>query len=270
MDFRGRLPGWVDRWGPAALRKRELEIGPRAFAQGYRMRPYASEELAFPHFERALELGLRESIPEPLPRDWVRFVGVDLSSAKRPGNVAFAAAVDAHGVRRPLDVVRIKGSSPAVARAIGGVVERWRPQAVVVENNGYQAALEEWVRELGGRFPWWPLIVPFLTGSNKADPVLGLPGLDVEFANGAWVVPRELNPRANGHPLYCECGPCVWVAETLAYPHGRATDTVMAMWFCREGIRGWLESAASRGEDELVAPRRRGEFFDGIPEDEIA
>jgi hypothetical protein len=63
-----------------------------------------------------------------------------------------------------------------------------------------------------------------------------MPSLEVEFKNKAWIVPHD---EFAGHPLVCRCGWCVWNSEVRDYPMSATTDTVMAMWFCREAIARW-------------------------------
>lgn len=258
MDFSGNLPLWKAHWPADALMRKRAEIGPRAFDRGYRMRAFADEDYLFPHFEKALELGRKESIPEPLPPDWHTFMGVDLAGPKRPGNVIWCGSVDAHGIRRPLEIRRIQGSSPEVARQIGEVNRHWKARAIMVENNGYQNSIIEWIQKLHDEFSWWMNVVAFTTGMKKVDPQFGLPGLDIEFMNGAWIVPRELNPRVNEHDLNCDCGACVWVQEMSNYPHSAATDTVMASYFFSEACRQFKMEIDDR--DQFLVPAQDGVF----------
>jgi hypothetical protein len=75
-------------------------------------------------------------------------------------------------------------------------------------------------------------LVPFTTGKQKADPIFGLPSMEVEFFNGAWVVPmRGVDPQDAEH------GFNIWRRELDEHPIGAAADTVMASWFAREGAR---------------------------------
>lgn len=237
MDFQGTLPGWRSHWSPAALKKKHQSIGDRAFMQGFRMKAYSDADYLLPNFKKALDLGRHFEIPDPLPPDWITVMGVDLAGEKRPGNVLWTGALDPHHRKYPLEVKCLKASSPEVAKQIGNTVARYRPQIIVVENNAYQGALIEWMNAYPDKFPFACEIVPFQTGRNKADPALGVTGIDIEFMNGGWIVPRALNPRVNGHEMSCNCGPCRWCRETENYPNSAQIDTVMAMWFFREGCR---------------------------------
>ena len=267
MNFGGTMPGGKGQWGPGELKKKHQSIGDRAFNQGFRMRAYADSDYDFPNFKKALELGKVESIPNPLPPNWITGMGVDLSSDKRPGNVIWCGALSPEGIKRPLEIRAIKASSPEVARNIGQVAATWRPQFIVVENNAYQGALIEWINEYPERFPYWCEIIPFQTGNNKANPEFGIKGIDIEFMNGGWVVPRELNPLVNGHDLACPCGPCRWKREVETFPHCAQIDTAMAMWFFREGCRFFRYGQEADNGQEQMDPAVVGEFW--IPADEL-
>ena len=218
------------------------------------MQAYTDSECTFRHFENVIINGEQESIPCPFPPDWTFFAGVDLSSSIRPGNVIFVGAVDAEMIRRPVFVTRVKGSSPEVAQAIGQVYREFRPQVIVVEDNAYQSALIEWIQASGEQHPWWACIQPWTTTINKRHQQLGLPGMDVEFASGAWRLPASL--RA-GHELSCRCGVCQWVREMREHPMSPDTDCVMASWLFRNAVREWI----SVKTEELTSADNEFEFL---------
>ena len=75
----------------------------------------------------------------------------------------------------------------------------------------------------------------FTTGANKADELVGLPGLAAEFDNGAWIIPTngvgiEDEDRQIGAVWS-------WINEMRRYPGMALSDTVMACWFAREASR---------------------------------
>lgn len=254
MNFQGKLPGWRAHWGADALRARHAQIKDRAFAQGYRMQSYADSDFDLPNFRKALELGKDFKVPNPLPADWMTFMGVDLASSRsRRGNAIFVGAIDSYRMKYPLYMNKLKGSSPEVARAVGWAADTFKCSAIMVENNAYQQSFIDWANALPERFSYWQNIVPFHTGSNKADPTMGVSSMDVEFAAGGWIVPADLNPDLNGHGIACDCGPCTWTQEVQSYPHGSQIDTVMAMWFFREACRRYVqEQPEPNAEPEIV------------------
>ena len=117
---------------------------------------------------------------------------------------------------------------------------RHRPQLIVVENNASQSAISQWAIEKGHQLP----IMPFATGINKVSPDVGLPSMDVEFANGSWLV-----AMGGLHEPDCVCGFCTWKREMDEHPIGVAADTVMAAWFAREGARA-LQCGVLEGETQ--------------------
>ena len=109
------------------------------------------------------------------------YVGVDLSGDKRKGNSIVAVGLRYPDLRRVILKVRYGAwSSPETAVAVGEVCQDLNVQYIMVENNGYQSALIDWIRESKIDFPWWMKIEPFTTGSAKHHAVYGLPGFEVE------------------------------------------------------------------------------------------
>lgn len=267
MDFHGTMPLWEPQWTAERLRKRHAEVGDRAFNQGYRMRAFADSERTFRHLDVAVRLGRDEPAPgRPYPEDWRLFLGVDLSTDKRPGNCLFLGAVDQQMVYRPVRVEYLAASSPLVARRVNEIAHQDRVELVMVETNAYQAALREWMHALPEQFPYWGIVDAFTTGSNKHHEQLGLPGLDVEFEHGAWRIPGGLFRYLTGkdHPLECDCGACRWRAEMHDHPHHATSDGVMACWLFRQAVRRWLGRQLPAGVPEFVEPRVDGSFFDTL------
>ncbi|MBN1518432.1 hypothetical protein JXA32_17860 [Candidatus Sumerlaeota bacterium] len=185
--------------------------------------------------------GRPEWIVDALNKGWRFCCGVDLSGTGRKGNVIFCGAVSASGSRVPVEVRCGKWSSPELARQLDAIDALYGPEIILVENNGYQRAFQDWAAADGERHAWWGRVKGFVTGRNKANATLGLPGLEVEFENGVWRVPRR---EFADHGGFCDrgpdggpCGWCRWVEEMESYPHVGSDDTVMACWFFREACR---------------------------------
>lgn len=242
------LPVW-QHWPRARLAKEKNE-NPRSFARGFEMKAFTDSERTFPSFKTCYNHGV--VLGEIIRNGWPTFIGVDLAGAKRPGTVLFAASVDPVSRRRyPVEVQVGQWTSPETAQRLAAMHDRHNTRYIMVENNGYQQSLVDWIRtsaEVSSEFYF--KVESFTTGSNKVDPQIGLPSMEVEFKNRAWVVPRD---EYAGHPITCKCGWCTWDAEVVDYPFSATTDCVMAMWFAREGIAKWGggRGAALTGLDDL-------------------
>ncbi|MBU2118731.1 MAG: hypothetical protein KJ954_14180, partial [Alphaproteobacteria bacterium] len=139
------------------------------------------------------------------------------------------------------------------------VHEANRPEAILIENNAYQDTLIDWIKLESGDLSM-PM-QPFTTGANKADELVGLPGLAAEFENQIWVIPTdgleedELEEAWSAErqaPSWW-----AWFAEMRGYPAAALMDTVMACWFAREAVRRRLAPAAMVGDDDKEVQRSR-------------
>ncbi len=220
------IPLW-DKWNKAALVKRRGEIGSQSFARGFKQETLDDESRTFPSVTKCAAADL-----DPLEyrrENWPVFTGVDLSSVTRPGNAIVSIAQRPSDRKRLLLSVRTGDwTSPQLWRELEEEDRRFRPVVFVVENNAYQDALVQWGLTLNASLP----VQGFTTGKNKADPLMGLPGLEVEFENQGWIIPRP------SHALDCECDWCRLWMELTGHPIAESTDLVMALWFAREGARG--------------------------------
>jgi hypothetical protein len=228
------LPVWSAHW-PSERLKQEAAAAPRAFARGFRLQAFTDEERAFPSFTSCYAPGLR--IEDIVRRGYPTFIGVDLAGDKRPGNVIFAAAMDPVSHHRyPLEVMAGGWKSPETARKLHEIHGRHpNTRFILVESNGYQQSLVDWIRQTGGG-TWWYKVESFTTGANKANPTIGLPSMELEFHHKMWSIPTA---EYKHHPVTCPCGWCTWDQEMHDYPMSPTTDCVMAMWFCREAIARW-------------------------------
>jgi hypothetical protein len=217
---------WAERWDKRALLDRKGKIGSRAYARGFRQETLEDEDRTFPS---AVKCAVEDLDPlELVVSDWPRFTGVDLSSARRPGNAFVTIAQRPGDFKRVVIDVRAKAlTSPQVWREMEEIQRAHHPGMMMVENNGLQEAVLQWGHELNATLP----VRGFMTGKNKADPVTGLPGLEVEFENEGWIIPRPT------HALDCSCDWCrLWI-ELTGHPLAESTDLIMALWFAREGAR---------------------------------
>jgi len=184
---------------------------------------------------------------------WPKIAGIDPFGQ---AVVIFVLALSPRGLKVPIEIRRGKWGPTRTINEIIDIYRSHQPHIVVCENNAAQEAILQWASEKSYDMN----IVPFTTGKQKADPALGLPSLEVEFANGSWLVPyKGIDIFDNEHPLN------VWRKELMEHPLGKAEDTVMASWFAREGARFLMREEEPVEEivtqEELgVEPVRIGDY----------
>ena len=264
-------------WSVETLRTREAEVGARAFARGYRQKPYASDELLFPSFAPKRNYLYNEDwrlvsaefltedesgnlVPDPYAKEgvdneeynpgspvyvspaWPRFIGVDLSSKKRAGNVIFVIALDyTTDTMHALEILSGEWTSPETAQWLSDATQRHRPDMVFVENNGYQNAIIEWMKSAG--LAGWTKVESYTTLNQKFDPDIGLPSLDVRFAQSQFkiAIPHAKSEIADPDPrdpTRCVCTRCRFIRDISVTTREDSTpDTVMACWIAKEASR---------------------------------
>jgi hypothetical protein len=164
--------------------------------------------------------------------------------------VIYTLALSPTGKRYPVEIRFGKwGPTQAVEQLIDAY-RTHRHQLICVENNAAQEAIIQWALEKGeASMP----IAAFTTGKQKADPAIGLPGMEVEFANGSW----EVAMGNCEHEPDCGCGFCKWKKELEEHPVAVAADFVMASWFAREAARA-ATSSESEPTEEAVSAEEMG------------
>lgn len=240
--FKGKykIPLWEGYWDKKALISRLNVIGKRAFNRGFRQEALTDEDKTFPSSEKIFKEGIR--ISDVVQPNWPRVMGIDPFGQQV---VLFTLAYNPHNFKRyPIDIVRRKFDPKATVIEMIVQFDKHRHQIIVCENNAAQDAIRQWAMEKGrADMP----IIPFCTGKQKADPALGLPSMEVEFANDAWIV-----AMGKRHDADCLCGFCAWRSELYNHPLAKASDTVMASWFAREGVRYLVDKVQKQKEAELV------------------
>lgn len=201
----------------------------RAYRRGFELDAYSDDERFFPSFENCISIGAEwRSMPW---REWEFVLGVDLASTKRPGTFIVPVAVTPENRCLILEGLPRCGSwsTKQLADELGKLADELAPVAIVVESNGVQDAIVEGFIDDLERYPWAARVEGKNTGrSDKVDREVGLPAMEVEFANAAWGV-----LYTSRHPLDCSCGTCQLVDQFKVYPHGDATDAVLATSFAR-------------------------------------
>ena len=241
--FKGKynIPLWNSYWSKEALLSRLSVIGKRAFNRGFRQQALTDEDKTFPSSEKIFKEDMR--ITDIVRPNWPRVMGIDPFGQ---WVVLFTIAFNPHDYKRvPIDIIRGKFDSKRTVNEIIRAFDIHQHQLIVCENNAAQNAILQWVQEKGrADIP----IIPFTTGQQKADPIMGLPSMEVEFANDSWIV-----PMGGRHAPDCSCGFCVWRHELFNHPLAVASDTVMASWFAREGVRYLTEKVKQERAEAVVA-----------------
>lgn len=254
-----KMPGWKLR--PVEVLTREFHsIGAKAFEKGYRQKPHAAGDRFFPNFIPGRVFAYGEdwqaiSNPDNLDsydpthpafvgKNWPRYTGCDISSAKRRGTVITTIAVSPQGNRIVIDVQSGKWTQPDFCRNLEGVYLTHNPRLIFVENNTLQGELIKWFEEL--KYKCYTKIQPFHTNRwNKLDQEVGLPGLDIQFAGDRWRIPIAhskglIIEKNESDPSVCGCSICLLVhaCNTFTYDDiGNTPDEIMSLWFAKEASR---------------------------------
>jgi len=229
------LPLWDTKWNQAELQKRRRTVGERAWARGGFLKPYSDDDIVLKSFDKCVDYTITPFEAMKMHgKNWRVVSAVDPSGSGRPGFAIFTLACErTTGIRIPLDIRRgaWKGREP-IEQCLA-VQSEFNPDVFVIENNAVQERVVSWVQDAGeGKIN----TKPFQTGRNKADPTAGVEGMDIEFSNGLWVIALgHVDHRDNPD---CECPWCVWQREVKFFPTYGTSDTLMAMWFAREEVRG--------------------------------
>lgn len=218
------IPLWEAVWPKEKLIAKRKAIGERAYNRGFRQMAMSDEDRTFPSAYKVFKYGV--SVSDIVRPEWPRVMGMDPFGQNI---VIFTLAVAPNGKRYPIEIRMGKWGSKKPVHELIDAYRTHRPQLIVVENNAAQDLLIQWALEVGeASMP----ILPFVTGKQKADPMVGLPGMEVEFANESWVCAMGAE-----HEPDCSCNFCAWKKELASHPVGATQDIVMASWFAREAAR---------------------------------
>ena len=152
----------------------------------------------------------------------IKVIAVDLAAGKTEHSSFFMALVlglDDHGDIVVLQMVRDHLPFPDQVRAVIELHDRFLPQAVVVENNGYQQALVEAIPAAAARVP----VVPHTTTRKKNDPMEGVLMLQPLVEAGRIRFPM-------GDPVSQSVSEIV-ISELNRLGVAAHDDTVSALWF---------------------------------------
>lgn len=246
------LPLW-NRFSRAYFQMKIEGEGIRAFRRNFQLDPYSEDERKLPHFEQSCKAGAGQKVEDILRAHGkgLRFMGVDPGGEGRPGTAIFVLQVAPNsGKRMPLSIRYGQWGPREVAEQVIADYLKWEPAVAYVENNALQAAFVDLIRLI----PDAPVIPirGFTTGRQKADPSIGIEGIDIELANGDWIIPAG---EFDSHEVGCRCDWCRWKDEVGTYPNCETSDGLMATWFAWSAARmggGKSVPAASYGDSEFA------------------
>lgn len=237
---------WPEQWPLKRIEKKRRRMSAIKFAQQYLCQPRDDGAMTF--LPEALELCkkrgrgyglLTEFVPEWLVPGSFVVTGVDLAAGvkRTKGAVTCLFTIFFHpnGLRQVVGIRSGRWSARQifavmreVAEAFGGVM--------VVEDNGMQRHLLELAQEVGENMANIPVpVLPFTTGKNKVDPVLGIDNMAAEMESGRWLVPvgagRMLGDMRHFVPPREVQS---WLGELAGYdPNAHPGDRLMASWMAR-------------------------------------
>lgn len=243
---KGKLPLWEAKWSSLALKDKLADLGQREFDRSYRQYPISEQDLLWKRewIDRALDR--RVVLPTVVQPGnfWYpmrRFAGMDLAISDNITEAAFfclsTIGVTTDGLRWVMGMERHRGISlNAQFELLARTYSNLGFEVCGVENNGIQAAIEGYVREITN-IPTRPIHTGAL---QKNDVIVGVPSLATEFEQGRWRIPYgDARSRNLMDPL---------LEEMYAYPSpGSFTDTIMSLYF---SIRMFRDTA--RGLHSII------------------
>jgi len=229
------LPLWT-LFNKDDLIDRLKSLGQRDFDRGYRLVPYTDADKTFSHFRQCCHFGIAPKALIENEKNWIFIAGIDFAGKKRPGTVLVVLAINRFsGMKVPVEVVCLRGSQE-LPHYMVKFYQKYGVELFVAENNGTQDALVDMLISTLGEEKYRRFrikIEGFLTGSNKADPLVGLPSIEKEFENNEWMFCFEQEPKVGEVDANN-----AWMKlyqEFLHHPFFETTDIVMALWFSRQG-----------------------------------
>jgi len=227
---------------------------PGSFRTMFRLRGLDASDLMMPGFSNRKRLhqtawsllGVshdngRIVIPD---QDQFRFrivAGLDISGVGRSGTAFCAVAENSQRERVPIEIWSMPMDFVKLVQRLDDAWRRGvRWEKLVVETNGVQIAVQDAVKATASErgYEWANTITGTVTGSNKWDPSLGLPGLDVKFQNGAYVWPDRMSTHDVPEQVRetWRRAEASWATLTRGASRLATPDDLMALWFADAGL----------------------------------
>jgi len=227
-------PTWPERWPLHRIRQvRKTQANELEFARMYMCEPRDPGAMSFrPEWLRAalrLGMGYRfvDNIGEP-PSGTLIVTGCDLGASRKMTGGAttmFTIAVHPSGMRQLVAARAGRWSGGDVMRNLSDVADRFGG-VIVVEDNGIQKHIVDLANEEGSSIS--VPVLPFYTGRNKYDEVLGIDAMAAEFEANRWRLPSGRNGKDVPDEVRRLLG------EMRAYvPGAHPGDRLMGLWFAR-------------------------------------
>ena len=251
----GSWPLWDAKFPERELRS-ICASDERSYLRGFRLVAFDDSEKTFPSFAECVEhdVDWRE-----LPWSTWRFVnGVDIAGLGRAGTWSVCVGLRPDGVKVLGEgmIRRGKFTAPQALDAMRELDEEFSPLVHVVEDNASQKAYIEATALDPKRYPFRKRIVGHTTGSDKTDRAIGLPSLEVQFANAGWKIYFRERHRPD-----CDCDLCELVRQVDQYPFGGHDDALMALWQADFGLRLYASGRQLPGvtepNEDRIAERMR-------------
>lgn len=144
-------PVWPEAWGPAALRERYDEIGPVAYARGFRLQPLADEDMPI----RPEMVGFWTTENE-IPEAGVKCMGVDPAISKRDDADRSAIVEGVYAAPRfyVTSLTAGRWNFPELLKLIRRRAKAFDPVEISVESVAYQKAISQQLLDEAQSFPW--------------------------------------------------------------------------------------------------------------------
>ena len=239
LDEKKQITLWPDKWPYSELMHQRAKMGSIRFNRNYRCMIMSDEDSTFPtiwfkggvgkdgtHYPGCFDnsIKLRPTLKGRTRRN--RFsnivIGIDPALGKTARSAFFAAIVlgiNEDGNVQLLDACREKIGFKKQRDLVIALWERWggtTVRAVVVENNAYQGALIEGIKEKKFR-------IPIVTKTTTGKDPIHIPTMDVWFESGRVKLPMgDADGRAMSEQL---------ATEMNLWPNAATSDMLMALFF---------------------------------------
>lgn len=260
---------WPDKFSIEHLEKEEKLLGRTRFAREYMCQPVSEGSSLFPLGLFTNGIAQRPEVTLGRAWDWWEkrnlknvFMGVDLAISRNVGadyTVLFIVALDDHGNRWILDIIRERGMAfHEQLDLIRNAAAKYRPGLIAIENNQMQRIFED---ELT-RTTDLP-IKGVHTGREKSSLVDGIPYIATLLENGKYRIPRGDD--------YSIQQTDIWISEMHSFTFdagkvisvGKHDDSAMACFVCEKAIKEGMFSFAfgeEEGDDDAFQ-----EIMQGLP-----
>jgi hypothetical protein len=233
-------PRWPEYWDQERLDKERETMGSRAFESEYMLNPLDPESAVIPYevLKPCLKEGMEMGLPER-GQDWFVTMGVDLAVGMDSQNDETAYVVMAYNrvtlERKVLycwsGKIRAKGAGWLEAQVVTmkSLADKFKPDKIMVESNGYQRLVVHTAKQLDG-MP----VEGHNTGREKHKHDVGIPRIALAMEQGKYFIPWNKEARESSKPGMRKL---VDGLSRLIYgKHGRleghTPDAVMALWMC--------------------------------------